>query len=351
MRIKAIDLVLPPRLVTNDDVVDLVRFHSRKAFRGDLRKFGDLALRHLRGMQADCRFWSDKATKPLQCIADAATNAISKSGLTKNDIDIVIYTGVDRGFYEPANAYFLADFLGIRSAECFDIVDACNGWSRALQLCNGLFHAGSHKVALVLNGEFPLFEGGPINPRLFRFEDSGQLEHRLPAFALGEGATATILTAEEDRNWDYTTLSLPEYADLCTISCHDAERFSKPSGRLDVNGPGQFSSYAQDMIKYGSEHSKEIFNRLRIPRDEIKVVLPHTVSPRAVAPIARELQIHSKVFYIFPSLGNLISASIPAGLARVVQSGQLERGDVVAAWVGSAGMVFSAYTFTNYIEA
>jgi 3-oxoacyl-[acyl-carrier-protein] synthase III len=351
MRIEAVDLVLPQRLVTNDEIVDLLRFHSRDIFCGSLTDFGRFTERLLRKMGAKHRYWSDKSDKPLHYIAQAATNAISKAGMSKDDIDLVVFTGVDRGFFEPANAYFLAHALGMPSVECFDIVDACNSWSRALQICDSLFRGGSHRTALLLNGEFPLFDGGPINPVLFQVEHAEQLEHRLPAFTLGEAATATVVSANPDENWNYNTLSLPQYADLCTISCHDGGRFSDGSSRLDVNGAGRFTSYAEDMFKYGVDHSMEILRRLRIPLDRIDVIFPHTVSQSAITSVAQKMGIESLIYSVFPRVGNLISASIPATMVLALEEGRLKKTDVAAAWVGSAGMVFSAYTFTNFIES
>jgi acyl-CoA:acyl-CoA alkyltransferase len=49
--------------------------------------------------------------------------AFRKASVTSGDIDLLIYCGVDKGFVEPANAYFFADALGMR-AQCYDLVDA-----------------------------------------------------------------------------------------------------------------------------------------------------------------------------------------------------------------------------------
>ena len=53
-----------------------------------------------------------------------------------------------------------------------------------------------------------------------------------------------------------------------------------------------------------------------------------------------------KMFYVYPDYGNLVSASVPAGMALAEQQGLLNRGDTVACWVGSAGMAFSLNCFT-----
>jgi hypothetical protein len=49
--------------------------------------------------------------------------------------------------------------------------------------------------------------------------------------------------------------------------------------------------------------------------------------------------------HMYPDYGNLVSASVPAGLAVAIADGLVRRGDRLAGGVGSAGMSFAAYTF------
>ena len=56
----------------------------------------------------------------------------------------------------PAMAYIVADTLGMARAHCFDVVDACNGWSRALQLTESLFQSGTYSRAMLIASEFPM---------------------------------------------------------------------------------------------------------------------------------------------------------------------------------------------------
>ena len=346
MRIKSIELDLPEQSIANDDVADRIRFHSGDIFTGNVEDLTRLVLRLLERSGARTRFWSDQRSKPIDYIAKAANRAIAKSDVAKSDIELVVFVGVDRGFYEPANAYFVADCLGLRSAQCFDIVDACNGWSRALQVCDALFEAGQYRSALLVNGEFPMFERGPVNPKLFKIESLKQLEHRFPAFTLGEGATATVITAEADENWEYSTLSSPGHADLCTVSCYEGARFSRDLPRLDLDGAGHFVSFGAEMIAQGSEYAVKVLQSLSASLDTISAVFPHAVSQPAVEAAALRAGASQLVYGTFPKVGNLISASVPAGIALALGEGRIKSGDIAAGWVGSAGMVFSAYTFT-----
>lgn len=346
MRIKSVELALPEQAVANDEVADRIAFHSRGIFTGRLEVLTRVVLTLLERAGARTRFWSDQRSKPIDYIADAAGRAIAGAQLTASDIELVIFVGVDRGFYEPANAYFVADCLGLKAAQCFDIVDACNGWSRALQVCDALFETGQYRNALLVNGEFPMFERGPVNPKLFAVDSLRRLEHRFPAFTLGEGATATVVTAEPDANWEYRTLSSPGQADLCTVSCREGARFSRSSHRLDLDGPGQFVSFGAELVAHGSDYAVRVLQSLSASFESISAVFPHAVSQATVEATASRAGASQLVYGTFPQVGNLISASVPAGIALARNQGRIKRGDIAAGWVGSAGMVFSAYTFT-----
>jgi acyl-CoA:acyl-CoA alkyltransferase len=346
MKIHAVDLVLPEQTVTNDDVIDRVAHHSKDVFTCDHTNLTRIMSRLLQKSGSQTRFWSMGRAQPIEYIAKAVDRVLGKSSLTKNDIQLVMYFGVDRGFYEPANAYFVADYLGLHSAQCFDIVDACISWSRALQICDGLFRTEQFHTALLVNGEFSMFEGGPVNPKLFQITRVEQLQHRLPAFTLGEGATATVVTAEQDDCWDFQTWSCPTCADLCTVSCHDAARFARTSGRLDVDGPGHFVSFGEDMVSEGVEHAVRVLQALSTPLDALSAIFPHTVSEPAIEAAAARAGASQIIYSVFPKVGNLVSAAVPAGIALALDDRRVRAGDVAAGWVGSAGMVFSAYTFS-----
>lgn len=346
MRIRSVELTLAGGLVTNDEIVERIAHHSRGYFGGNLRGLTRLVLRLLRGAGAETRYWSRGKAVPIDYIDEAVSRAIAKSGLVKSEIDLVVFAGVDKGFHEPANAYFVADYLGLNSAQCFDVADACNGWSRALQLCHGLFKTSDLRNALIINAEFPMFEGGPVYPRLFCLERLEQLRHRFPGYTLGEGAAATIVTAEDDPNWEYRTISRPSFADLCSVTCSAGTRFSKQSKRLNLNGPGQFVSFGKDLAQEGLAHAVSVLKSLSLPLDSVSAIFPHTVSQPAILAVASAAGASQLVYSVFPKVGNLISASIPAGLCLALKDGRVSEGDIAAGCVASAGMAYSAYTFT-----
>jgi 3-oxoacyl-[acyl-carrier-protein] synthase III len=75
---------------------------------------------------------------------------------------------------------------------------------------------------------------------------------------------------------------------------------------------------------------------------------PHAASSVAYKLASKDIISPEKMYTrVFPRYGNLVSASIPAGLDLALKEGLLARGDRVVFLPASAGMVFSVVQF-NY---
>lgn len=345
MKIDAISVTLPARHLTNDDVVALVAEHSRAVFRGNLARALSRIRHLLRYSGARQRHWSGPDERPVDLVAQAFGRAVQAAGCQPRDIDLVIYAGVDRGFVEPANAHLVAQALGLARAQCFDLLDACNSWSRALQVSYGLLRAGLYRRIAIVNGEFNMFAGGPIYPALFCLETAEALEWRFPAFTLGEAATATILSPAPERGWEFCGAARTDLADLCTVPLPGWERYCRASARIGRDGHSRFASFGRELFLHAAAEVARVFRRLAVPRGEIRAIFPHAATRRAWQDGARRLGVEHLVYDVYARCGNLVSASVPAAMALAVEEGRLGRGDRVVGLVASAGMSFSAYSF------
>src|SRR6185503_7850353 len=93
--------------------------------------------RHVRDVEA--------GEKALDTILAAMEDALSRAGMAPDDIDLLIYCGVGRGFLEPANSYFFARARGMKTTNCFDVTDACMSWVRAMQIAHLLLREGAFR--------------------------------------------------------------------------------------------------------------------------------------------------------------------------------------------------------------
>jgi 3-oxoacyl-[acyl-carrier-protein] synthase III len=345
MRLDATTFSAPSRVLTNEDVVALVREHSRPSLGAQLdhtlRKI-DLLLKR---SGARCRRWLADGERPLDLTVRSVRQALDRAGWGADDVDLLMYASIDRGFLEPANAYFVAASLGMRSVECFDVLDACNGWLRSAQIAQNAFAAGEHRRALIVNAEFPMLPGGAVYPALFRLESEAEVEWSFAAFTLGEGVTATLLSADTSNPWTFRFSSRPALSDLCTVPLYGYARYAEPSPRLARKGEARFSADSTTMFAAAAVELPALFRSLDLALDSVQLIVPHAATRRALDDGADLLGVRHLLHHVYPEYGNLASASIPAGIATALDAGRLGRDDRLIAVSASAGMSFGLAAF------
>lgn len=345
MRLDSVKVAIPSRRLTNEDIVSLLRQHSEETFDGDidltLKKIGRL----LKYSGAKERYWLGNGETPIGLITKAVLEALEESDCDKTDIELLIYVGVDRRSLKCASSYIVAKYLGMNRVHCFDISDACMSWSRALRLTYNFFQTGDYKRVMIVNGEFNQQEGGPIYPSLFSLCNSEQIEWSFPGYTVGEAATATILSHDSGREWEFHLSSRPDLADLCTVPLPGYERYCLPSDYIGRNGVGRFTSFGGKMHKEGFQEALKVFQQLKVPRKKIKAIFPHSSSKTEWEEGAKILGLEGRMHHIYPDYGNLVSASIPTGMSLAISGGHITRGDRIVGWVGSSGMSFATFSF------
>ncbi|TMJ30768.1 MAG: hypothetical protein E6G96_08345, partial [Alphaproteobacteria bacterium] len=91
--------------------------------------------------------------RAMMLIERAARSALAESDVSASAIDLIIYYGVARGWLEPSTAAAIQHVIGATRASCFDVLEACAGWARALEVADGLMRTGRYRTALLLGVE------------------------------------------------------------------------------------------------------------------------------------------------------------------------------------------------------
>jgi 3-oxoacyl-[acyl-carrier-protein] synthase III len=346
MKIESVAATFPSRRMSNENIVDLIRQHSKDQFDGDLEHTLDRISRTLKLSGAVERRWLNEGERPIDFITTAVESALDKAQLEHEDIDLLIYVGIGRGFIEPAQSYLVAHALGWKHAECFDVIDACMSWMRALHIADSHFRAGRYRHIVVVNGEFVPMQGGALYPANYGLKTAEEVDWTFPSYTVGCAATAIVLSADAQNPWSWHFTSSPQLADLCTIPVNGWQDFSaKNANRIGRAGVNRFTSFGADLHNSGFPKTVNVFQHGVIHPEEIKWVFTHTSSYREWSKAARAVGMIDRLCCLYPEYGNLVSASVPAGLSSKVENGQVVRGDRLAFWVGSAGMSFAVCTF------
>ena len=347
MKIIGIAATLPSKLVTNQQVLDLVEHHSKDNFEGDLPKTLKMINKLFEKSGVESRYWLGSGEQPMALMEAAFNRALARANISKDDIDLLVYPNVSRGFTEPACSTFVAKALGL-TCRNFDVVDACMGWVSSMDIINDKMRAGTIRYAVIVNMEFLTIEDGPIFPKNFALKSAAELEYKFPSFTMGEAVAVTILSNEAPNNFNFSFVSRPDLSHLCTVSLPGWKSFCNTSDIETIAPTGgmyQFNSHGGKLHDTAEEEAVNVFNLQKLGRNDVHCIFTHTSSPKQWAHYGRLVGMEDKIHSIAPRTGNIITASIPLGIADAVEKNILKKNQICVGWNGSAGMVFSAMTF------
>jgi 3-oxoacyl-[acyl-carrier-protein] synthase III len=332
MKITSTVFSMPTRIVSNDEVIDIIKERSAAGYQGNLDHDLRIIRRFLVRSGLEERRWCAEGERPKDHIVAAIEGALRESKLKKHDVELVIYVGIGKGFAEPGNSHIIAGSLGLHKAQCFDVTDACMSWIRALHIADTFFKSGIYKNALVINGEFLVTGNNYAYPDNFCLKSSDELSYSLPSYTFGEAATATILFSARTDLYDLCTIPMGCYDKYCSAT----EKIGKR--------PRVLTSFGSDLHQSGQPEVRNVLKRLGAT-DDIDVIFVHASSKKEWAMAATAMGVEKKVHHVYPWTGNLVSASVPVAMRDALDKKVLQRGNTVCFWVGSAGMSFSAVKF------
>lgn len=347
MRIDAIAHALPGELVTNAELVDRVIDASRC----HLEPSGLILVRRrlerlLSGVGAVTRYHRLNGERAHDFGVAAGRKALERAELAPADIDLLIYAGVGRGFIEPATAGFFQHSLGLTNATCFDVLDACASWLRALDVVHHMLRSGAYRHALILNCEFNFHEFGSL-----AVESLDALASVEAGATIGEAATATVVSARVPSSEDgyYATFqNQGAFGDLCQIPLPAAGQFVSSDVALEQRS---LRFYARSLALNGRTIralERHYWSDKRLRHQPPDITFGHTTGLPATRKVAQRLRLDIERHYeIFPRYGNIVAASLPLAMSLAIEEGALQRDQHVLMIMGSAGITtgFCAFDF------
>ena len=135
--IKAVDYYVPEKVVTNDDLSNIVETNDEWiATRTGIRR------RHLSTGENTSEF----------CI-EVGKKLLSKTNTNPEDIDLIIVATITSDYSTPSTACLVQGALGCVNAWAFDLSAACSGFVYALSVADKFVKSGQYKKVLVFGAE------------------------------------------------------------------------------------------------------------------------------------------------------------------------------------------------------
>jgi 3-oxoacyl-[acyl-carrier-protein] synthase-3 len=289
----------PARLVTNDDLAQRVETSDEW-----IRSRTGIATRRI----AD-------ADETIVAMASAAGDkALAAAGVSAADVDLVMLATCTNPSQIPGGAPQVAHRLGAGTAGAFDLNAGCAGFSYSISAAADMVRAGSVRHVLVTAAE--------------RLSDYTDWDDRTTCILLADGAGAAVVgPCETDEIGP-------------AVWGQDGSRSSAiqipPAGMFEMSGQTVFR-WALSLVP----NLKKICEQAGVAPSELAGIVPHQANLRIVEAMSAGLGAHNAVVARdVVDAGNTSAASIPLGLTRLMDSGELRRGDPVLIFGFGAGLTY-----------
>ncbi|WP_394768924.1 beta-ketoacyl-ACP synthase III [Lacisediminihabitans sp.] len=260
---------------------------------------------------------------------DAAREAIEKSGVPADQIDVVIVATISNVQQTPSMAAVVADRVGSNPAAAYDTNAACAGFSYAVTQADALIRAGAAHYALVIGAE--------------KLSDVVDPTDRSISFLLGDGAGAVVIGPSETVGispavWGSDGSKADAVGMNATLTeFRDGEA---PWPTLRQEGQTVFRWAVWDMAKV----AKRALELAGITADDLAAFIPHQANMRIIDEFAKQLKLPDSVVIArdIATTGNTSAASIPLATHRLLQEHPELSGGLALQIGFGAGLVFGA---------
>ncbi len=303
-RIAGTGSYLPPRRVTNDDLVAQLAEHGVET--------SDEWIVERTGIRA--RHFAERDVASSDLALQASLRALEAAGRNAQDIDLIIVATSTPDMVFPSTAAILQHKLGITNGcPVFDVQAVCSGFVYALTVADSMIQSGAASRVLVVGSE--------VFSRILDFND------RTTCVLFGDGAGAVVLEASDHPG----ILASQLHADgshvgiLCVPgNVYGGQILGDPLLKMD--GQAVFKLAVGVLEKA----ARATLDKAGLTEADIDWLIPHQANIRIMQSTARKLKLPmDKVVVTVAEHGNTSAASIPLALDHAVRAGQVKPGQTV----------------------
>ncbi|MFI6291931.1 beta-ketoacyl-ACP synthase III [Nonomuraea sp. NPDC050790] len=249
--------------------------------------------------------------------AQAGGKALAASGLSADEIDLVIVATCTLETQIPNAAAIVAHRLGIRSPGAFDVNAACAGFCYALATASAAVRGGAARNVLVIGAE-----------KLSQWVD---WTDRSTAVIFADGAGAAVVgPSDVPRIGPVVWGSAGDKSDAIIIDERDT--FLRQEGQTVF----RWATTALHPV------AKEACERAGVDPSELAAFIPHQANLRIIEAIARKVGAEDAVIARdIVTAGNTSAASIPMALSRMIERGEVRTGGLALLLGFGAGLTYA----------
>ena len=325
-KITGLGFYVPDNIVTNDDLSKMMDTN-------------DEWIKERTGIEE--RRWIPEGSEDTTAImgAKAARIAIERSGLSKDDIDFIVFATLSPDYYFPGSGVQVQDMLDMPTVGAIDIRNQCSGFVYALSTADQFIKTGMYKNVLVIGSEY----------------HSNGLDKttrgRGVSVIFGDGAGACVLSRTEDNSKGILSSHLHsqgKYADKLIV----------PSPSIRNWVPEIIASNGEDISYYPymdgtfvfkhaivrfSEAIMEGLTANNLTVNDLDLFIPHQANLRISQFVQKKFKLtDDQIYNNIMKYGNTTAASIIIALTEAWEKGKIKDDDLVVLAAFGSGFTWGS---------
>ena len=281
---------------------------------------------------SETRYYAD----PNEQVSDLAVAAARKllQQLPDTNIDLLIFAAASADLIEPATANIIQQKLQLQCA-CFDLKNACNSVTNAIEVASALLLQDSYKNILIVSGE--------KTSDSIKYNDLQKetMKDHFAAYSFGDAGVALLLgTTTADKGFFYQKhKTFGDHWPLCRIE-GGGSMYPNDASKLVFSG----DTFGLKNVIYdiAPPFVKECIREAGLTVADIDHICTHQVSKDTYRMVAETLEYDlNKIVQTFHLFGNTAATSVPIAYAYALQQNRLKQGDIVLLLGMAAGINIS----------
>ncbi len=325
-KITGLGFYVPENVVTNEDLSKLMDTN-------------DAWIQERTGIKE--RRWIPKGSDDTSATmgAKAGKIAIERAGLTKDDIDFIVFATLSPDYYFPGCGVQIQDMLDMGTIGAIDIRNQCSGFIYALSTADQFIKTGMYKNILVIGSEY----------------HSNGLDKttrgRGVSVIFGDGAGACVLSRTEDNSKGILSSHLHsegKYADKLIVASPSIKNWVpeilESKGKDISYFPYMDGTFVfKNAVVRFSEAIMEGLTANDLNVSDLDMFIPHQANLRISQFVQHKFKLRDdQIYNNIMQYGNTTAASIIIALTEAWEKGKIKDNDLVVLAAFGSGFTWGS---------
>lgn len=270
----------------------------------------------------------------------ASRIAIERSGIDKNDIELILFATLSPDYYFPGSGVIVQKELDIPTCPAMDIRNQCSGFIYALSTADQFIKTGMYKNILIIGSE----------------NHSGGLDMttrgRGVSVIFGDGAGAVVLSRSSSEETGILSTHLHsegKYAEELSLIGPSTRRWVPEIMAANDAEDTSYYPYMNGQLVFKnavvrfSEVIMEGLQKNQMTPDQIDMLIPHQANLRISQFIQKKFGLtDDQVYNNIMRYGNTTAGSIPIAMTEAWEAGKIKSGDLVVLAAFGSGFTWGS---------